>query len=66
MLKKSQKLLSTVAMLIAIIYFFKPEKPVMAYLEYLPVYRVELRWDKALEHSETTPLQPLSKELSTQ
>ncbi len=33
-------------MLGATVYTYDREKPVMSYLEYLPVYRVELRWDR--------------------
>lgn len=44
--QKVQQTVLLVLMLVAVVYCYQPEKSVMAYLEYLPVYRVELRWEK--------------------
>ena len=48
-------------MLGATIYVYDRNKSVMSYLEYLPVYRVELRWERSSLEDSTTQTSASSK-----
>ncbi len=46
---KARKLLltsATIGMLVSTAYFYDNSKPVLDYMEYLPVYRVEQLWER--------------------